>query len=119
MESKSKTRLLQIDPGDLSDQLFLYEHRLYSKIQPQECINWGETQTGHSVINMVAFCATHDHLVAWVQLSILQVSHHKRRAKIVDYWIKVAEVCYTHTLYIYHFVPSDPPLSALEMSRVE
>jgi len=63
------------------------------KIRPQECLNWGKTQSGKTVANLILFCATHDKLGEWVKMSILNTEVLGKRADVVDYWIKVAERC--------------------------
>lgn len=95
-----KNDILRLNSGDIAEQLCLLEHKLYSKIRPQECLNWVKTQSGESVANMVTFCATHDKLVAWVKMSILNAEVMGRRADTVDFWIKVAEVGLNYS-YIY------------------
>jgi son of sevenless len=92
---KSKTRkndLLKYHPDEIGEQLCLHEQKLYMKIRSQECLNWGKTQTGRSVTNLTLFCATYEKLGTWVKMSILNTEVLGKRADIVDYWIKVAEV---------------------------
>lgn len=78
---------------DIAEQLCLFEHKLYTKIRPQECLNWAKTQSGPSVANLIVFCSTHDKLASWVKMSILNHDVLGKRADVVDFWIKVAEVC--------------------------
>jgi son of sevenless len=54
------------------------------------------TKEGDTVKNMHAFCATHDKLADWVRCSILEVDILGKRANIVDFWIRVAEVRWIH-----------------------
>lgn len=89
----SKHELLRMDPTILAENLCLYESALYSKFRPQECLEWINARAGDSVVNLLAFCNTHDRLATWVKHSILWTSSLARRADIVDFWIKVAEVC--------------------------
>ncbi|KAI5120791.1 hypothetical protein M0805_002418 [Coniferiporia weirii] len=88
-----KNDLLRIDPVDLASQLTLYEHRLYAKIRPRECLRWAKTQAGENVANLAAFCATHDRVAAWVKAGVLANEGLGKRADTVDFWIKVAEKC--------------------------
>ena len=81
-----------MDPVDVAQQLTLYEYRLYQKIRPRECINWAKTQKGETVANLANFCSTHDKLAAWVKLSVLCNDGLGKRADMIDFWIKVAEV---------------------------
>ncbi|TDL26433.1 ras GEF [Rickenella mellea] len=85
--------LLRMDVLDLAQQLTLYEHRLYSEIRAPECLMWPKTQKGDSVANLVAFCATHDKLAAWVKMSVLANDGLGKRADSIDFWIRIAEKC--------------------------
>jgi son of sevenless len=85
--------LRRLDPTDVAEQLSLIEWNLYSKITPQECLSYAKTQKGKAVANLNAFCGTHDKLAAWVQSSILYTGALGKRAEMVDFWIKIAEVC--------------------------
>lgn len=88
-----KNDLLKLDPSEVAQHLTLYEYRLYAKIRPSECMEWLKTQAGPKVDNLSRFIATNDRLVAWVKYSILKEDGLGRRADIIDFWIKVAEVC--------------------------
>lgn len=96
----SKHELLRMDPTVLAENLCLYESTLYSKVRSQECLEWINTRTGDSVANLLAFCSAHDRLASWVKHSILWTSSLGRRADLIDFWIKVAEVCYSHSCHI-------------------
>lgn len=87
-----KNELLKRDPSELAQHLTLVEYRLYAKIRPVECMMWPKTQRGAEVRNLVEFCSTNDKLVAWVKYSILKEDSVGKRADVVDFWIKVAEV---------------------------
>ncbi len=81
-----------MDPTVLAEHLCLHEYRYYSKVRPQEGLNWIKTRTGESVANLLAFCALHDKLAAWVKHSILWTDGLGRRADVIELWIKIAEV---------------------------
>ena len=87
-----KIELLRIDPSDLAAQLMLYEHILYMRIRPRECLRWTKSQSGEEVKNLLAFCETHDRLATLVKSSILTIDGIMKRAGAIDFWIKVAEV---------------------------
>jgi len=105
--SKSRLDLLKIDHKIIAAQLTVYESGLYAKITPQQCLTYVKTRTGDDVAKLRDFCSTHDKLDAWVKNTILsdeldgpgqvtgQVTGQwfRRRAQIIDYWIKVAEMC--------------------------
>ncbi|KAH9949353.1 ras GEF [Amylocystis lapponica] len=93
-KSKSfKADLLRMDPTLFAEQLCLYEHGLYTKIRPPECLRWPKTRTGDSVTNLLAFHATHDRLVAWIQTSILTREVIAKQCEALRFWITVAEKC--------------------------
>lgn len=84
--------LVRMDPMELAQHLSLFESTLYRKIRAQECFLWTKTKEGDTVKNIQAFCATHDMLADWVKCSILEVDVLGKRANVLDYWIRVAEV---------------------------
>jgi son of sevenless-like protein len=86
--------LVRVDPMDLAQHLSLFESTLYRKIRAQECFLWTKTKEGDAVKNIQAFCATHDGLVDWVKCSILEVDTLGKRVNVLDFWIRVAEVCW-------------------------
>lgn len=91
-KSKSKNELLKMDPLELAQHLTLVEYRLYAKIRPAECMIWPKMQKGSEVENLLRFCSTSDRLVSWVKYSILKEDGLGKRADVIDFWIKVAEV---------------------------
>jgi son of sevenless len=84
--------LVRMDPLEVAQHLSLMESDLYRKIRPQECFLWSKIKEGDTVKNIQAFCATHDRLADWVKYSILEVSTLGKRANVVDFWVRVAEV---------------------------
>ncbi|KAL6304919.1 ras guanine nucleotide exchange factor domain-containing protein [Sparassis latifolia] len=88
---KAKIELLRMDPAVVGQHLSMYEHRLYSKIRPQQCIDWGRSRD--DVADLITLRATHHKLGAWVKSSILSADSSKKRANMVDFWICVAESC--------------------------
>jgi len=84
--------LVRMDALELAQHLSLLESEPYRKIRPQECFLWSKIKEGEVVKNIQAFCATHNKLADWVKCSILEVSTLGKRANVVDFWIRVAEV---------------------------
>jgi son of sevenless-like protein len=84
--------LVRMDALELAQHLSLFESEPYRKIRPQECFLWSKIKEGEVVKNIQAFCATHNKLADWVKCSILEVSTLGKRANVVDFWIRVAEV---------------------------
>ncbi len=93
MRKGDNLELVRVDPMDLAQHLSLFESTLYRNIRAQECFLWTKTKEGDIVKNIQAFCATHDMLADWVKCSILEVDALGKRANVLDFWIRVAEVC--------------------------
>lgn len=87
-----KNDLLKVEHTLLAEHLCLYEHKLYSKLHSQHCLDPGKKGSGATLSSLYAFCATHDKLASWVKASILHTQTVPKRADMVDHWIKVAEV---------------------------
>ena len=89
-----------MDTNQVAEHLCMQEQRLYSKIRPQECINWVQSPSGSGFKHLAAFNAFHEKLGSWVTMSILNFEGLGKRAEMIDFWIKVAEVslqaCGTH-----------------------
>jgi son of sevenless-like protein len=90
--------LIRMDPLEVAQHLSLFESELYRKVSPHECFLWSKVKEGDSVKNILAFCATHDRLADWVKYSILEASVLGKRANVVDFWIRVAEVRWAEPL---------------------
>lgn len=84
--------LVRMDPLEVAQHLSLLESDLYRKIRPQECFLWSKIKEGDAVKNIQSFCAAHDRLADWVKYSILEVSVLGKRANVIDFWVRVAEV---------------------------
>jgi len=84
--------LVRVDPMELAQHLSLFESALYRKIRAQECFLWTKIKEGDTVQNIQSFCAVHDRLADWVRCSILEVDVLGKRANMLDFWIRVAEV---------------------------
>ncbi|CAL1694311.1 unnamed protein product [Somion occarium] len=96
-KSKSpKGDLFKMDPSAVAEHLCLYDHRLYSRIQPKDCFDYVKKQSRQGdASSLASFCATHDRVAAWVKSSILETEKVTKRADVVDFWVKVAEKCRT------------------------
>lgn len=84
--------LVRMDPLEVAQHLSLFEFDLYRKVRPQECFLWSKVKEGDAVKNLQAFCATHDRLADWVKCSVLEVPVLGKRANVLDFWLRVAEV---------------------------
>jgi son of sevenless len=86
--------LVRMDPLEVAQHLSLFESESYRKIRPQECFLWSKIKEGEAVKNIHAFCAIHDKLADWVKCSVLEAPVLGKRANVVDFWVRVAEVCW-------------------------
>jgi son of sevenless-like protein len=86
--------LVRMDPLEVAQHLSLFESESYRKIRPQECFLWSKIKEGEAIKNIHAFCAIHDKLADWVKCSILEAPVLGKRANVVDFWVRVAEVCW-------------------------
>ena len=84
--------LVRMDPLEVAQHLSLLESDLYRKIRPQECFLWSKIKEGEVVKNIHSFCATHNRLADWVKCSILESAALGKRANLIDFWVRVAEV---------------------------
>ncbi len=107
--------LVRMDALELAQHLSLFESEPYRKMRPQECFLWSKIKEGEVVKNIHAFCATHNKLADWVKCSILEVSTLGKRANVVDFWIRVAEVRKERTQLCHG--SSDQPSSLLQKCR--
>jgi len=92
MRKGEALELVRMEPLEVAQHLSLLESDLYRKIGSQECFLWAKVKEGDTVKNIRSFCATHDRLADWVKYSILEVSALGKRANLVDFWVRVAEV---------------------------
>jgi son of sevenless-like protein len=92
MKKGDVLELVRMDPLEVAQHISLLESDLYRKIRRQECFLWSKTKEGDAVKNIRSFCAAHDRLADWVKCSILEVPALGKRANVVDFWIRVAEV---------------------------
>jgi hypothetical protein len=84
--------LLEANPIVFAQHLTMLESRLYMRIQRQECLNWAMAGEGPKVANLYAFISTRQRIRNWVRLSVLYDGYFAPRARVVDFWIQVAEV---------------------------
>lgn len=87
-----KNELLKVEPTLLAEHLALFEHKLYSKVHPQQCLDYSKKLATGMLSSLHAFCATHDKIACWVKASVLYTDTVPRRSDVVDHWIKIAEV---------------------------
>lgn len=83
-----------IDPVELARQLTLMENNLFCRIRPNEMIGQefkkkvGTSQAIH--VKAMIQCSTQ--ITSWVSDTILHETDTKKRAHVLKYWIKVADV---------------------------
>ena len=81
-----------MDTNQVAEHLCMQEQRLYCRIRPQQCINWLYSTSGSEVRHLAAFNAFQEKLGSWVKMTILNFEALIKRAEMMDFWIKVAEV---------------------------
>jgi len=84
-----------IDPQELARQITDIEHNLYKAIQAKECLNqaWNKPELKHRSPNIIAFIHRFNSLTKKVVVDILKSDSKKTRAKLITYYITVAEKC--------------------------
>lgn len=114
-----RSDFLKWDSADVASHLTLSEARAYVQIRPSECLAWtrsgGRVKAGEAsaaggsgadreeVKNLMAFVARSDRLAMWVKNTVLCCESLGRRADMIDFWIKIAEVSITG---LYFYLPS-------------
>ena len=88
----SKNDFGRLEPMAVARQLCLHEHRLYAKLEPRECMHWMTPSMADGIPNLTAFCMARARLTGWVRASLLGVDGLSRRAEMLEFWIRVAEV---------------------------
>jgi hypothetical protein len=82
-----------IDPLELARQISIYEYDVFSQVQAHDLLqlNMGaaKAERAKSVRSMIKFSTD---LSSWVAESILNEQDAKKRAALMKYWIKVADV---------------------------
>lgn len=85
--------LYQIDQEEVARQLTLMDSHVFMAIKPSELLNqsWGKPKLKHLAPNVLRMVALSNQLSHSISTHILQGQKPKDRAKIVEWWIRVAE----------------------------
>ncbi|KAJ6229147.1 guanine nucleotide exchange factor [Anaeramoeba flamelloides] len=85
--------LLDLDPVEFARQETLIEHDIYTKIRPPELLNqaWSKEKTKHRSTNVLALIQRFNSLSGWVTSTILLFNKIRKRSKLINKFIKVAE----------------------------
>ncbi|KAJ3427944.1 guanine nucleotide exchange factor [Anaeramoeba flamelloides] len=85
--------LLDLDPVEFARQETLIEHDIYTKIRPPELLNqaWSKEKTKHRSPNVLALIQRFNSLSGWVTSTILLFNKIRKRSKLINKFIKVAE----------------------------
>lgn len=92
-----KLKLLDIDPQTFAKQLTTKEHYLYSKITPFECLDriWSKKYCYFGGSEDISkFISSANALTSYVSFAIVKQTNTKKRAKVLQHFISVAEYCY-------------------------
>lgn len=91
-----KLRILDIDPQTFAKQLTIKEHHLYSKITLFECLDriWGKKYCNFGGSeNISRFISSANHLTNYVSFVIVKQENLKKRARLIQHFVSVAEYC--------------------------
>ena len=85
--------LYQIDQEEVARQLTLMDSHIFMAIKPSELLNqsWGKPKLKHLAPNVLRMVALSNQLAHSISTHILQGQKPKDRAKIIEWWIRVAE----------------------------
>lgn len=87
--------LYQIDQEEVARQLTLMDSNVFMAIKPSELLNqsWGKPKLKHLAPNVLRMVALSNQLSHSISTHILQGQKPKDRAKIIEWWVRVAEHC--------------------------
>ncbi|CEP06873.1 hypothetical protein [Parasitella parasitica] len=87
-------RLLDTDPLELARQLTIMDFKLYSNIQPIECLGKAWSRDGADNATNVKLSIDYcNRLTSWVTGSILSNKEAKKRVVVIKHWSQVANRC--------------------------
>ncbi|KAF7723367.1 hypothetical protein EC973_002066 [Apophysomyces ossiformis] len=90
-KNMSRIQLLETDPLELARQLSTMDFKLYSSIQPVECLNKAWSSDDVVAVNVKQSIDYCNRLTAWVTDTILSSEEAKKRATFIKYWVQVAD----------------------------
>jgi len=87
--------LYQIDQEEFARQLTIMDSHVFISIKPSELLNqsWNKPKLKHLAPNVLKMVNMFNQLSHAISAQILQGHRPKDRAKIIEWWIKVAEHC--------------------------
>lgn len=92
-KNRRRFKLLDIDTLEMARQLTIMDFKLYSAIQPIECLDKAWSQEDDNVANniraSIEYC---NQITSWVSDVILSQHDIKKRSVLIKYWVQVAEV---------------------------
>ncbi|KAI8969264.1 ras guanine nucleotide exchange factor domain-containing protein [Mycotypha africana] len=106
--------LLDTDPLEMARQLTILDFKLYSSIQPIECLGKAWCKDGSTAVNVKQSIDYCNRLTAWVTGTILSNKEAKKRVVLLKYWAQVANRC----LQMNNFNTCMAVLSAFDNSAV-
>ncbi|KAJ7214482.1 ras guanine nucleotide exchange factor domain-containing protein, partial [Mycena pura] len=113
-----KMQLREIEPLELARQLTIMENGLFRRIRLADCVQRATEHSAENSDNFTRFVSTNIKIPLWVAQSILNEDRSQRRAKVVKYWIAVADRCRAlnnfSTMAAIHAALSAPFISRLK-----
>ncbi|RCI06127.1 hypothetical protein CU098_011230 [Rhizopus stolonifer] len=89
-----RLRIMDISPTEMARQLTLIDFKLYSSIQPIECLDKAWSREDEvSAIHIQASIRFCNGMTQWVTDEILSQPEIKKRSLLLKYWVDVAERC--------------------------
>jgi hypothetical protein len=87
--------LYQIDQEEFARQLTIMDSHVFISVKPSELLNqsWNKPKLKHLAPNVLKMVNMFNQLSHAISAQILQGPKPKDRAKIIEWWIKVAEHC--------------------------
>ncbi|SCU98277.1 LADA_0H11804g1_1 [Lachancea dasiensis] len=92
-----KLKILDIDPQTFAKQLTTKDHFLYSRITPFACLDriWGRKYCKFAGSELITkFVTSANTLTNYVAFSIVKQTNFKKRVKVIQHFVSVAESCY-------------------------
>ena len=97
LSSSDSFDLLSCDEVELARQLTLLDFSKFRSIQPRECLNqnWSKAPKMKAVLapNILGMISQFNKVSAWVQWTIVSEKEERKRVKVYEKFIKVAEQC--------------------------
>eukprot|EP01107_Rhizomastix_libera_P005951 TRINITY_DN20053_c0_g1_i1.p1 TRINITY_DN20053_c0_g1~~TRINITY_DN20053_c0_g1_i1.p1 ORF type:complete len:813 (-),score=206.78 TRINITY_DN20053_c0_g1_i1:20-2458(-) len=88
--------ILDVSPPEMARQLSLLEFEIFEKIEPKECFGlaWSKKDGATRSPNITQFINNFNKIGQYVTVTILKEDSPKKRRKLVEHYLKIAEECF-------------------------